>query len=69
MSIVLGSGNFRYRVVEDWPVLPEGFVLGDVAGAVVDSRQRIFCYTRGPRGKETYSRDETDQGQGVLSPG
>ena len=48
MSIVLGSGNFRYRVVEDWPVLPEGFVLGDVAGAVVDSRQRIFCYTRGP---------------------
>ena len=24
---------------------------------------------RGARGQESYSRDETDQGQGVLSPG
>lgn len=48
MSIVLGSGNYQYKVVVDWPTLPQGFVLGDVAGAVVDSKQRIFCYTRGP---------------------
>jgi DNA-binding beta-propeller fold protein YncE len=48
MSRVLGSGNFRYQVVEDWPKLPNDFILGDVAGAVVDSQQRIFCYTRGP---------------------
>ncbi len=48
MSRVLGSGNFRYQVVEDWPKLPNDFILGDVAGAVVDLQQRRFGYNRGP---------------------
>ena len=25
MSVILGSGDFRYRVVEDWAKLPDGW--------------------------------------------
>lgn len=57
MVTVLGEGDFRYQVVEDWPKLPLGFVLGDVAGAVLDSKQRLFCYTRGPNPVVVLSRE------------
>ena len=31
MPTILGSGEHRYRVVENWPKLPEGWNLTDVA--------------------------------------
>ena len=31
MSVVLGSGEHRYRVVESWAKLPDGWNLTDVA--------------------------------------
>jgi hypothetical protein len=41
MSIILGSGEHRYRVVEHWAKLPEGWNLTDVASVAVDSKDRI----------------------------
>ena len=32
MSVILGSGEHRYRVVENWAKLPEGWNLTDVDG-------------------------------------
>ena len=31
MPTILGSGEHRYRAVENWPKLPEGWNLTDVA--------------------------------------
>jgi peptidylamidoglycolate lyase len=39
----------EYRVVHDWPVLPEGEVLGSVAGIGVDSRGEVFVFHRAGR--------------------
>jgi hypothetical protein len=36
----------EYRVVHGWPVLPEGEVLGSVAGIAVDSRGEVFVFHR-----------------------
>ena len=35
-----------YAVVHGWPVLPEGFVLGQVSGVSVDSHNRVFVFHR-----------------------
>jgi len=48
MSVIVGSGEFTYRIVEDWAKLPDGWVLGDVAGVGVDARDRVYLFHRGP---------------------
>ena len=38
-----------YRVVHGWPVLPQGQVLGSVAGVAVDSHDNVFVFHRANR--------------------
>ena len=47
MSTILGSGEHRYRVVENWAKLPQGWALTDVASVAVDSKDRIYVFNRG----------------------
>jgi peptidylamidoglycolate lyase len=41
--------NPTYRVVHGWPVLPDGEVLGSVAGVGVDSHGNVFVFHRAGR--------------------
>ena len=41
--------KFGYHVVHGWPVLPEGRVLGSVAGCAVDSHDNVFVFHRNER--------------------
>jgi hypothetical protein len=41
-----GDSEGEYPVVESWPVLPEGYVLGEVTGVAVDSKDRVFIFHR-----------------------
>src|ERR1700704_4172678 len=47
MSVVLGSGEHRYRVVENWAKLPDGWNLTDVGAVAVDSKDQIYLFNRG----------------------
>lgn len=47
MSVILGSGEYRYRVVEDWAKLPDGWELMDVAAVAVDSNDLVYVFNRG----------------------
>ena len=47
MTSILGSGEHRYRVVENWAKLPERWELKDVASVAVDSRNRVYVFNRG----------------------
>src|SRR5665213_2581045 len=47
MPVVLGSGEHRYRVVENWAKLPDGWNLTDVASVAVDSKDRVYLFNRG----------------------
>ena len=40
-QVVLGSGAYRYRVVQNWAKLPEGWEFKDVAAVAVDSKDRV----------------------------
>src|SRR5258708_22462768 len=47
MTTTLGSGEHRYRVVENWAKLPAGWNLTDVASVAVDGKDRIYLFNRG----------------------
>ncbi|MCP3139202.1 NHL repeat-containing protein [Pyxidicoccus xibeiensis] len=41
-----GGAVGGYQAVEDWPQLPDGYVLGEVTGVAVDSKDRVFIFHR-----------------------
>ncbi|MGX1166857.1 hypothetical protein AB7M16_003123 [Bradyrhizobium sp. USDA 372] len=47
MPAILGSGEHRYRVVDNFAKLPEGWQLTDVASVAVDSKDRVYVFNRG----------------------
>ncbi|CDX33079.1 peptidyl-alpha-hydroxyglycine alpha-amidating lyase family protein [Mesorhizobium sp. ORS 3428] len=47
MGVIVGSGDYTYRVVEGWEKLPPGWELGDVAAVGVDQRDRVYVFNRG----------------------
>ncbi len=57
MSAILGSGEHRYRVVENWAKLPEGWSLTDVASVAVDSKDRIYVFNRGDHPMIVFDRE------------
>ena len=57
MSVILGSGEHRYRVVENWAKLPDGWEFRDVAAVAVDSKDRIYVFNRGQHPMMVFDRD------------
>ena len=57
MPAILGSGEHRYRVVENWAKLPDGWNLTDVASVAVDSKDRIYVFNRGAHPMVVLDRD------------
>ena len=57
MSVILGSGDFRYRVVEDWAKLPDGWEFRDVAAVGVDSKDQVYVFNRGDHPMIVFDRD------------
>lgn len=41
MSVILGTGEHRYRVIENWAKLPEGWELMDVGAVACDSKDHL----------------------------
>ena len=57
MSVILGSGEHRYRVVENWAKLPDGWEFKDVAAVGVDSKDRVYVFNRGEHPMIVFDRD------------
>ena len=57
MTTILGSGEHRYRVMENWAKLPEGWELKDVASVAVDSKDRVYAFNRGDHPMIVFDRD------------
>ncbi len=70
MPAILGAGEHRYRVVEGWGKLPDGWQLTDVASVAVDSKDRIYVFNRGEHPMVVFDREGnfiTSWGEGVFS--
>ena len=45
--MIVGSGENVYEVVQNWPKLPPGWSLDEVAGVAVDSEDCVYVFNRG----------------------
>ncbi len=70
MTPVVGSGDFRYRVVEGWAKWPEGWQLGDAAAVGVDRNDNVYVFHRGEHPVVVFDRDgncSRTWGEGVFT--
>src|SRR5206468_12748985 len=42
----VGSGSYRYEVVESWAKLPAGWTFGPVSAVATDSQDRVYAFQR-----------------------
>jgi hypothetical protein len=47
LSTILGSGDYKYKVIDKWAKLPDSWSFMDVAGVAVNSKDEIFVFNRG----------------------
>jgi NHL repeat len=58
MAIILGSGGYRYEVVDHWAKLPPGREFNaDVAAVGVDRQDRVYAFNRGQHPMVVFDRD------------
>ena len=57
MPVILGSGEHRYGVVENWAKLPEGWEFKDVAAVAVDSKDNVYVFNRGEHPMIVFDRE------------
>jgi hypothetical protein len=57
MTHIVGSGEFTYRVVDDWAKLPDGWEFGDVAAVGVDRRDQVYAFNRGAHPVIVFDRE------------
>ena len=42
----VGSGSYRYEVIENWATLPTGWTFGGVSAVATDSQDRVYAFQR-----------------------
>src|SRR5262245_29086629 len=57
MGVVLGSGEYRYEVIEGFGKLPSDWTFQEVAAVAVDDKDQVYCFTRGKHPVIVFDRD------------
>ena len=57
MSVMVGSGDFRYEVIEGFGKLPDDWTFHEVAAVAVDNKDQLYCFTRGKHPVIVFDRD------------
>ena len=56
MAIIVGSGEYRYRIVEDWARLPDGWSFKEVGAVGVDAKDNVYVFNRGEHPMMVFDR-------------
>ena len=57
MPEVVGTGDFKYRIIEDWAKLPDGWSFKEVAAVAVDKNDNVYAFNRGEHPMMVFDRD------------
>ena len=57
MADIVGSGDFKYRVIENWAKLPDGWSFKEVAAVGVDAKDNVYAFSRGEHPIMVFDRD------------
>jgi len=66
----LGSGQFRYEILEGWGRLPEGWSYREVAAVGVDKNDRVYVFSRSAHPIAVFDREGNflrSWGEGVFT--
>ena len=69
MSIVLGEGDFKYRLEPDWARLPDGWSFGEVAAVAVDAKDQVYVFSRSEHPMTVFDRSGSflrSWGEGIF---
>ncbi|MBT4073974.1 MAG: hypothetical protein HOE75_09860, partial [Chloroflexi bacterium] len=59
MAITVGSGDYRYELVEGWGQLPDGWEFKQVAAVAVDDNDEVYVFSRGGHPVTVFDKDGT----------
>ena len=57
MAAIVGNGEYRYRIVENWAKLPDGWSFKEVAAVGVDRNDNVYVFGRGEHPMMVFDRD------------
>ena len=57
MAAIVGTGDYSYRIVEDWAKLPDGWSFKEVAAVGVDRNDNVYVFNRGEHPMMVFDRD------------
>ena len=57
MATIVGSGGYRYEVIENWGKLPDGWGFREVAAVAVDRKDNVYVFNRGEHPMMVFDRD------------
>src|SRR5437868_10353085 len=55
--MIVGSGDYRYRVNADWAKLPDGWSFKEVGGIGVDNHDNVYVFNRGVHPMMVFDRE------------
>ena len=55
--MIIGSGDYRYELVENWAQLPPGWAFYDIGGIGVDRNDRVYIFNRSKHPLMIFERD------------
>jgi len=70
MTVTMGGGRFRYEVQTNWAKLPAGWRFREVADVAVDSRDRVYVFSRSEHPLMVFDRQGSlldSWGEGLFS--
>jgi hypothetical protein len=56
---IVGTGTYRYELVEHWAKLPAQQTFGNVSAVATDSRDRVYVFQRKDPPVLVFERDGT----------
>src|SRR5437763_8827418 len=71
VAMIVGNGDYRYRVIADWAKLPEGWSFKEVGGVGIDSNDNVYVFNRGNHPMMVFDRDGNSAllGRGPIPAG
>ena len=57
MAIIVGTGDYKYRIVEDWAKLPDGWSFKEVGAVGVDAKDNVYVFNRGEHPVMVFDRE------------
>jgi DNA-binding beta-propeller fold protein YncE len=57
MSEIVGTGDFKYRIIENWAKLPDGWSFKEVAAVGADNKDNVYAFNRGEHPVMVFDRE------------